>query len=102
MAKSNLPLILLTIVDRLSDNDRQKLHLILGEHLPRRIADDTSYQGTLSLMKSLLDQNKINEKNLTLLINALETIHCSDLVKFLKGYFAVVFCAQLIPLFTYG
>ena len=90
MEKSSLSLLLLTIADRLSNDDRQNLHFILAEHLPRRIADDTSHQGTLALMKSLLDQNKINENNLTLLINGLETIHCSGLVKYLRGCFAVV------------
>ena len=44
---------LLKLVDHLNDNDRTKLHFILGDHLPRRLRDHLSHRETLFLMKSL-------------------------------------------------
>lgn len=91
MEESYLRSTLLNIQDRLSNNDRQRLHFLLCDHLPRRIVDDTSHQGTLLCVESLLDQNKINERNLTFLTNALEAIGRLDLVRLLKGYLPLFF-----------
>ncbi|CAF2679432.1 unnamed protein product [Rotaria sp. Silwood2] len=76
--------ILLKLQDRLSDNDRKRLHFFLGNDIPRRIRDDPSLSGTLSLMESLFDQDKINEYDFTFLINAFNEIQCIDAAKVLK------------------
>ena len=77
--------ILLKLQDRLSNDDRKRLHFYLGHDVPRRIRDDPSLGGTLSLMESLFDQDKINEKDFTFLIDAFDEIQCLDAVKLLKG-----------------
>jgi hypothetical protein len=79
--------ILLKLQDRLSDNDRKRLHFFFGNDVPRRIRDDPSLGGTLSLMESLFDQDKINEQDFTFLIKAFDEIQCRDAVKVLRGEF---------------
>ena len=85
MDSSQLRAIILKIEDRLSGDDRRRLHFFLGNDVPRRFRDDSSLSGTLSLMESLLDQDKINEKDFTFLINTFNQIKCFDAVKILKG-----------------
>ena len=77
--------ILLTLQDRLSDDDRRRLHFFLGDDVPRRISDDPSLSGTLSLLESLFDQDKISAENFSFLIEAFDEIRCLDAVKLLRG-----------------
>jgi hypothetical protein len=79
--------IILKLENRLNDDDRKRLHFFLGNDVPRRIRDDPSLGGTLSLMESLFDQDKINEKDFTFLINAFDEIQCMDAVKLLRSNF---------------
>ncbi|UJR17168.1 hypothetical protein I4U23_004064 [Adineta vaga] len=76
MDNSRLRAILLNLQDRLSNDDRKRLHFYLGNDVPRRIRDDPSLNGTLSLLDSLFDQDKINEEDFTYLINAFQQIQC--------------------------
>ncbi|CAF5012293.1 unnamed protein product [Rotaria sp. Silwood1] len=85
MDHHHLRAILLKLQDRLSDNDRKRLHFFLGNDIPRRIRDDPSLSGTLSLMESLFDQDKISEYDFTFLINAFTEIQCIDAAKVLTG-----------------
>ena len=77
--------ILIKIQDRLSDNDRKRLHFFFGNDVPRRIRDDPSLGGTLSLMESLFDQDKINDQDFTFLTRAFDEIQCQDAAKLLRG-----------------
>ena len=77
--------ILVKLESRLSDDDRERLHFFLGNDVPRKIRDDSSLRGTLRLMDSLFDQDKINEQDFTFLIHAFEQIQCLDAVNLLKG-----------------
>lgn len=79
--------IILNLQNRLSDDDRLRLHFFLGNHVPRSIRDDLTLRGTLSLMDNLFEQDKINEKDFHFLIEALDSIQCFDAVKLLKGHF---------------
>ena len=90
MDPHHLRAIILKLQDCLSDNDRQRLHFFLGKDVPRRIRDDPSLGGTLSLMESLFDQDKINEQDFTFLINAFDEIQCIDAVKLLRGDFLLL------------
>jgi hypothetical protein len=85
MDNHHLRSIILKLQDRLSDNDRRRLHFFLGNDVPRRIRDDPSLSGTLCLMESLFDQDKINEQDFTFLINTFDEIQCLDAVKLLRG-----------------
>lgn len=101
MDNHHLRAIILKLQDRLSDNDRIRLHFFLGDDVPRRIRDDPSLAGTLSLMESLFDQDKINENDFSFLIHAFEQIRCIDAVKLLKGkclFLNSTFSLQLINL----
>jgi hypothetical protein len=77
--------IILKLQDRLSDNDRKRLHFFLANDVPRRIRDDPTLTGTLNLMESLFDQDKISEQDFTFLIDAFRGIQCVDAVKLLRG-----------------
>ena len=79
--------LILRLENRLSDDDRTRLHFFLGDDVPRRIRDDDSLRGTLDLIESLFDQDKINGKDFTFLINAFDEIQCMDAVKLLRGNF---------------
>ena len=81
----NLRTRILQLVDRLSDIDRQRLHFALANDVPRRIRDDQSLNGTLNLMESLFDQDKISEENFTILINAFRVIKFHEGLKILEG-----------------
>lgn len=87
MENRHVRAILLKLQDRLSDDDRKRLHFFVGNDVPRSIRDNPTLGGTLSLLESLFDQDKINEDDLTFLINAFDEIQCTDAVKLLKGYF---------------
>ena len=87
MDNHHLRSIILKLQDRLSDNDRQRLHFFLGDDVPRRIRDNPTLNGTLNLMESLFDQDKINERDFTFLIDAFKEIQCIDAVKLLRGIF---------------
>ncbi|CAF3501321.1 unnamed protein product [Rotaria sp. Silwood1] len=76
--------ILLKLQDRLSDDDRKRLHFFFGHDVPRRIRDDPSLGGTLSLMECLFDEDKINEQDFTFLIQAFEAIQCIDAAQLLR------------------
>lgn len=77
--------IILKLQDRLSNDDRKRLHFYLGNDVPQRIRDDPSLGGTLSLMDSLFGQDKINGQDFTFLIDAFDEIQCLDAVRLLKG-----------------
>ena len=85
MDNHNIRSILLNLTSRLNDNDRQRLHFYLQNDVPRLCSDDLSLSGTLRLIQSLFDQDKINENDFTLLINAFEQIGCFDAVNCLRG-----------------
>ncbi|CAF3974863.1 unnamed protein product [Rotaria sordida] len=86
MDKNHLRGIILKLQDCLSDNDRQRLHFFLGDTVPRQIRDDQTLNGTLRLMESLFDQDKINERDVTFLINTFNAIQCNDAVKILNEH----------------
>ncbi|CAF0972641.1 unnamed protein product [Adineta ricciae] len=86
MDNSRLRSIILNLQDRLSNDDRKRLHFYLGHDVPRRIRDDPTLGGTLALMDSLFDQDKINEQDFTYLIKTFDEIRCFDAVKLLKDH----------------
>ncbi|CAF1271625.1 unnamed protein product [Adineta steineri] len=86
MDNHRLRAMILKLQDRLSNDDRKRLHFYLGNDVPRRIRDDPTLGGTLSLMDSLFDQDKVNEKDFTFLINAFDEIQCIDAVKLLREH----------------
>lgn len=89
MDDHHLRSILLNLHYRLSDNDRERLHFYLHNDAPRSLIDDSSLSGTLKLIQSLFDQDKINEKDFTFLIKAFKQIQCFDAAKHLEGSFVI-------------
>ncbi|CAF1417675.1 unnamed protein product [Adineta steineri] len=82
----HLRALILKIQDYLSDDDRKRLHFFFGNDIPRRIRDDPSLGGTLNLMESLFDQDKISEQDFTFLINAFDEINCLNAVHILREH----------------
>ncbi|CAF1221526.1 unnamed protein product, partial [Didymodactylos carnosus] len=70
--------ILLQVQERLSDDDRKKLHFLVGDIIPRGLRDDPSIGGTLNLLEALFDRGKISSQDFSYLIEVFETIDCSD------------------------
>jgi hypothetical protein len=85
MNNRRLRALIVRLQDRLSEDDRKRLHFFLGNDVPRRIRDDPSLGGTLSLMESLFDQDKISDDDFTFLIHAFDEIQCLDAVRLLRG-----------------
>lgn len=77
--------LLLKIQDLLSDHDRQRLHFLLGDDVPRHLRDDPSLGGTLSVLQSLFDKDIINDQDCDYLIKALTKIRCLDAARRLQG-----------------
>lgn len=78
--------VLLHLLSRLTDYDRERLHFFLQNDVPRPLVDDCSSSGTLKLIQSLFDQDKIREENVILLIAAFEKIGCADAAQLLKSF----------------
>ena len=77
--------LLLRIQDLLSDNDRHRLHFLLGDDVPRYLRDDLSMSGTLRLLDSLLEKTFIGDRDCDYLIEAFKKIHCCDAARRLQG-----------------
>jgi hypothetical protein len=87
MDNHHLRSILLNLQRRLSDNDRERLHVYLKNDVSRPIRDNSTLSGTLKFIQSLFDQDKIKEKDFILLIDAFKQIRCFDAVHLLEGFF---------------
>jgi len=94
--KNHLRGTILKLQDRLSNDDRIRLHFFLGNEVPRLIRDDSTLRGTLTLMESLFDQDKISEEDFAFLINAFDEIGCIDAVKILKGIPSIVSISMVL------
>ena len=86
MDKYGLRSVIIQISQLLSDEDRIKFNYLLADQVPRTVSDDRTLVGTLNLIQSLFEQDKINETNFNLLIDALEKIHRFDVAKILRSY----------------
>jgi hypothetical protein len=82
--------------DCLSENDRKRLHLFLGDDVPRRIRDDPTLSRTFNLIQSLFNQDKINAYDFNFLIKAFDEIQCVDAVKLLKGSLSFYFLINML------
>ncbi len=87
MDNPGLCFIVSNLQQRLSDKDRERLHFYLKNDVPKPVEDDSTLGGTLKLIQSLLDQDKINEKDFPLLIDGFKQIQCFDAVNLLQGFF---------------
>ena len=85
MDNRQLRAVLVSLQDRLSVEDRARLHFYLKNEVPRMIGDDSTLTGTLKLMDSLFDQDKINDTDFDLLIDAFTQIRCLDAAQTLKS-----------------
>jgi hypothetical protein len=86
---NQLRAIILKLQNRLSDDDRVRLHFFFGNCAPKTITTDLTLRGTLNLMDYLFQQDQIDEQNFTFLISAFDTIQCNDAAKLLKGNFVL-------------
>jgi hypothetical protein len=87
MDNHHLCSILLNLQDRLTNDDRKRLDLYLKNDVPKPIGEDLTLNGILKLIQSFFDQDNINEKDFTLLIDAFKQIRCFDAVNLLEGFF---------------
>lgn len=79
--------VLLKIQELLSNEDRERLHFLLGNHVPKSYREDPSLGGTLRVLETLLDRGIINEEDCHYLIRALKNISCFEAAKKLLGSF---------------
>jgi hypothetical protein len=79
--------LLLKIQDRLSNDDRHRLHFLVGDIIPRMQRENVTLAGTLTLLESLFDRAVINEDYLDFLIRIFCEIQCYDAVKRLQGLY---------------
>ena len=88
--------LLVKLQDCLSDNDRRRLHFIVGDTIPRQLRDDPSLGGTLNLLETLFDQAKISEQDFNYLIQIFREIHCYEGVRRLQGQLICFFIFSFI------
>lgn len=79
--------LLIKIQDRLSKDDRHRLHFLVGDLIPRMQRDDVTLAGTLTVLESLFDRAAVNEDDLEFLIRIFSEIQFYDAVKLLQGLF---------------
>ena len=84
--------LLLKLQDCLSDNDRRRLHFLVGDMIPRQIRDDPTLGGTLNLLESLFDQGRITTQDYGYLMHAFREIGCHTAVQRLKRLFYETTC----------
>ena len=77
--------VLLRIQDLLSDTDRQRLHFLFGDDVPRHLRDDQSVGGAIRVLESLFDKAIINDQDCDYLIEAFRNIHCHNAAQRLQG-----------------
>jgi hypothetical protein len=83
--KLHFRVVLVDILDRLSDNERKKLAFLLSDDIERRIRDDPTIGGTLDVFQQLFDRHKISEENFSYLIEAFQAIKCYNAANSLKS-----------------
>lgn len=66
--------ILLKVQDCLRDSERERLHLYSADDVSLRIRDEPSLGGTFSQMESLFEQDKVNELDVTVLVQGFTAI----------------------------
>lgn len=91
--------VLLKIQDLLSNEDRERLHFLLGSHIPRQYREDPTLGGTLRVLETLLDREIINEADCHYLIQALRDISCFQAAKQLSGSSSSVSMEKHVGLF---
>ena len=87
--------LLVKIQDLLSDTDRQRLHFLFGDDVPRHLRDDQSVGGALRVLESLFDKAIINDQDCDYLIEAFKSIHCDNAAQRLQGLFVRVLTRPL-------
>ena len=83
--------LLLDILNTLSDDDRHSLHFLIGNDISRRIRENASFNGTLDLLESLFDRDKISRQHFDYLIQRFQGIGCEAAAKRLRGLLIVLF-----------
>ena len=78
--------LLIRLQDNLSDDDRHRLHFLLGDIIPRGLRDDPTIAGTLNLLESLFDRDTINDQDFFFLIEAFQQIERHDIAQRLIGW----------------
>ncbi|CAF1206893.1 unnamed protein product [Adineta ricciae] len=86
MNDHDLRAVILKVEQRLSVDDRHRLHFFLYNDVPKKYGDDLSLYGTLSIIQSLFEQDKINSNDFTFLIKTFYEIQCYDAVKLLTEH----------------
>jgi hypothetical protein len=84
--------VLIQLQNLLSDTDRQRLHFLFSDDVPRRIREDSTVNGSLNLMDILIEQGKISTSDLSVLIEACEALKFVAAARFLDGVCAFVVC----------
>ena len=79
-------IVIIELLQQLSDDDRKCLHLYFSHLVSRRMQDDLSSSGTLSGIESLSHQVSNDQMNLTFLTDALASIEHIDVANRLRGY----------------
>jgi hypothetical protein len=77
--------LLAKLQESLSHNDRRRLQFLVKDLIPKKVHNDPTLGGTLSLLESLFDQGKISAQDFGHLIRAFREIGCDPAVKRLKG-----------------
>ncbi len=78
-------IVLVQIQNLLSDRDRQQLHFLFAEDIPRRLQSNGSIENALEGLQTLFDRVKISRNDYNYLVRALEAIERPDCVQRLRG-----------------
>lgn len=87
-ADTRFRLILTEVDEDLSDQDRKRLHFVIGNVIPKRLREHPTVADTVILWETLFERGKISSDDFQFLIDTFDGIGCHRAARKLRGIFS--------------
>lgn len=85
MERDGLRLAIVRALEFINDDERHRLHFIFGDQVPRPVRENRTVNGTLTLIETLFEREKLNQNDLTTLINVFRRLKCVGAAEVLQS-----------------
>lgn len=86
MERPGLRLVLIQAIETLAPDDRDRLHFFFGEDVPRIVRENRTTHGTLLLLETLFEREKLKENSLIDLILVFRRLNCLRAAEILQSF----------------